>query len=115
MSSLYNRIRGLCHGIPSLFLPADADRTRLAVPHAALRLAKRSAPRARAATHASPATAPALQRAQTVCRPHLQATLRLVWARDDASQTAPSGTARSHASTESPPPYRGYRHALLPP
>src|SRR5436309_7613452 len=38
----HHRVRGLCHGIRSLFLPAGAGGTPLALRHAALCLAKRS-------------------------------------------------------------------------
>src|SRR5436853_1207469 len=68
-------VRGLCHGIPPLFLPADVPRTPLALRHAALCLAKRVYRRGSEAIQASAATAQALPRPAAVFWPHPQAPL----------------------------------------
>src|SRR5438132_6172621 len=68
-------VRGLCHGITSLFLPTDVPGTPLALRHAALCLAKRVYRRGSEATQASAATAQALQRPAAVSWPHPQAPL----------------------------------------
>src|SRR5205823_2431359 len=68
-------MRGLCHGITSLFLPADVPGTPLALRHAALCLAKRVYRRGSEALQASAATAQALQRPAAVSWPHPHAPL----------------------------------------
>ena len=102
------------HESASLLFPARGLGPPVGVGQAAPRLGppRPPAPAALQAQHAAP---PALQRAHTVCRPHLHATLRPVGARGAAAHTAPAGTARSHASHASPSLYRGDRHARLPP
>src|SRR5262245_20138073 len=66
-------VRGLCHGITPLFLPADVPGTPLALHHAALCLAKRVSRRGAEAIEASAATAQALPRPAAVSWPHPQA------------------------------------------
>src|SRR5712691_5057270 len=67
-------VRGLCHGIAPVFLPAGAAGTSVALRHAALYLAKRAYRRGSEAIPAS-ATAQALQRPEAVSWPHPQAPL----------------------------------------
>src|SRR5216684_4944661 len=59
-------VRGLCHGITPLFLPADVPGAPLALRHAALCLAKRVYRRGSEAIPASAAAAQALQRPAAV-------------------------------------------------
>src|SRR5262244_910015 len=66
-------VRGLCHGILLLFLPADVPGTPLALRHAAFCLAKRVYRRGSEAIEASAATAQALPRPEAVSWAHPQA------------------------------------------
>src|SRR5215831_20695902 len=68
-------VRGLCHGITPLFLPADVPGTPLALRHAALCLAKRVSRRGAEAIQASAAAGQAFQRPEAVSWPHPQAPL----------------------------------------
>src|SRR5438105_13352735 len=68
-------VRGLCHGIPPLFLPADVPWTPLALRHAALCLAKRVYRRGSEVIQASSTTVQALQLPAAASWPHLQAAL----------------------------------------
>src|SRR5499433_3252678 len=68
-------VRGFCHGITPLFLPANAPGAPLALRHAALCLAKRVYRRGSEAIQTSAAAVQAFQRPQAVSWPHPQALL----------------------------------------
>src|SRR5712692_2172385 len=72
----FTSTRGFCHGLPSLFLPVGAGRLGVAVPHAALGVAKRPRRRVPDGTGAHPPTAQAQPRAQPVYGIHPEAALR---------------------------------------
>src|SRR5262245_8703702 len=71
----HNRVRGFCHGITPLFLPAHGPGAPLALRHAALCLAKRVYRRGSEAIQTSAAAVQAFQRPQAVSWPHPQALL----------------------------------------
>src|SRR6266851_3602621 len=107
-------VRGLCHGITPLFLPADVPGTPLALHHAAFCLAKRVSRRGSEAIPASAATAPALSRPEAVSWSHPQAPLcRLCAGPRIRPPTArlPATPHRVHAGTAAP---SGHLAAFLP-
>src|SRR6266849_4362690 len=107
-------VRGLCHGIAPLFLPADVPGTPLALRHAALCLAKRVYRRGSEAIEASAATAQALPRPEAVSWPHPQAPVCRLGAGPRARPPAarlPATPPRTHAR---PPAPGGHVVALLP-
>src|SRR5207302_4964298 len=63
-------MRGLCHGLPSLFLPVGVDRAGMAVRHAPVGVAQRPRCCGPDDTGAHTPTAQALPYAHTLCRPH---------------------------------------------
>src|SRR6266705_3692105 len=71
----HDRVRGFCHGITPLFLPAHGPGAPLALRHAALCLAKRVYRRGLEAIQTSAAAVQAFQRPQAVSWPHPQALL----------------------------------------
>src|SRR6516225_3827552 len=108
-------VRGLCHGITPLFLPADVPGTPLALCHAALCLAKRVYRRRSEAIQASAATAQALPRPEAVSWPHPHAPVCRLCAGPRARPPAtrvPATPPRAHAR---PPAPGGHVVALLPP
>ena len=68
-------VRGLCHGITPVFLPAHIPGAPLALRHAALCLAKRVYRRGSEAIRTSAAAVQAFQRPEAVSWPHPQAPL----------------------------------------
>src|SRR5215475_6420998 len=68
-------VRGLCHGITPVFLPAHVPGAPLALRHAALCLAKRVSRRGSEAIRTSAAAVQAFQRPEAVSWPHPQAPL----------------------------------------
>src|SRR5262249_59225811 len=63
-------VRGLCHGIPSRFLPARADRPGVGVPDALWAVAIGAYGNSPTDTRAADAAPPPLQRAQTLYGAH---------------------------------------------
>src|SRR5713101_922238 len=107
-------VRGLCHGIAPLFLPADVPGTPLALRHAALCLAKRVYRRGSEAIQASAASAQALPRPEAVSWPHPQAPVCRLSAGPRARTPAawvPATPPRAHAGTAAP---GGHLFPLLP-
>src|SRR6266700_558561 len=68
-------VRGFCHGITPLFLPAHGPGAPLALRHTALCLAKRVSRRESEAIQTSAAAVQAFQRPQAVSWPHPHALL----------------------------------------
>src|SRR5256886_5175031 len=99
-------MRGLCHGLPSLFLPVGVDRAGMAVRHAPVGVAKRPRCCGPDDTGAHTPTAQALPYAHTLCRPHHKPHC-------DACEHAPA--LRPHAPSAPPPrlvPTRGRRRQV---
>src|SRR2546428_13217186 len=107
-------VRGLCHGITSLFLPTDVPGTPLALRHAALCLAKRVYRRGSEALQASAATAQALQRPAAVSWPHPHAPLCRLCAGPRARPPAARLSATPQGLHAWPPAPGGHLGALLP-
>src|SRR5439155_21293679 len=108
-------VRGLCHGITPLFLPANVPGTPLALHHAALCLAKRVYRRGTEALQASAATAQALPRPEAVSWPHPQAPVCRLCAGPRARTPAARVPATPHRTHARPPAPGGHVVALLPP
>src|SRR5262249_2003541 len=107
-------MRGLCHGLPSLFLPVGARRLGVAVSHAPLRVAKRRRCRVLDAPGAPPPPAQASPRAEPLGGPHHHAALRRLCARQGPSPARPLSAATApHPHAGAPSPGR-HRDALLP-
>jgi len=99
-------VRGLCHDITPVFLPACTTGTSLALRHAPLCVAKWSHRNVSEDTHACPAISQALSSAHTVSWPHPQATLHSVCAHGPGSRgpvtsrATPAGHPHAWASTQ---------------
>src|SRR5262249_54024865 len=108
-------VRGLCHGITPLFLPADVPGTPLALRHAALCLAKRVYRRRSEAIQASAATAQALPRPEAVSWAHPQAPVCPLRTAPRARPPPTRLPAPPHRPPARPPAPGGHVVALLPP
>ena len=97
--SFHHRVRGLCHGIAPVFLPAGAAGTPVALRHAAFCLATRAYGRGSEAIHAAAAAVQALQRPAAVAWPHPHAPLYCLC----AGPRARPPTARWPATPHGPP------------
>src|SRR4030095_3850138 len=109
-------VRGFCHGITPLFLPAHGPGAPLALRHAALCLAKRVSRRGSEAIQTSATAVQAFQRPQAGAWPHPQPLL----CRRGGAATGTRGAATASAATadhlqSGTPAPRGYLAAVLPP
>src|SRR5205823_14736740 len=78
MPPFHHHVRGLCHGITPVFLPAGAVGSTLALLHVALCVAQRARRRPPEAPPASPTTPHAPPCPEALSWPHPQAPLRRV-------------------------------------
>src|SRR5262249_16635788 len=108
-------VRGLCHGITPLFLPADVPGTPLALHHAALCLANPVYRTGSPPTTSPTPTAPAPPRPEAVSWPPPQAPGRRRSAAPPARPPAARGPAPPPRAHARPPAPGGHVVALLPP
>src|SRR5262249_62101290 len=99
-------MREFCHGVSSVLLPAHADRPGVAVRHAPVGVAERLRRRVPNDAGAPTPTAPAPPRAETLCGPHHQATLRRLCRCERPPPPPPPSPPPPHPPPAGAPPPR---------
>src|SRR2546428_11797259 len=106
-------VRGLCHGIPSRFLPARADRSGVVVPDALWAVAIGACCSSPKDTQAAAAPGQALQKAQALSGSHPYTLLRCLCTGDRGSKAAASSSSPDDSFDTRSPPSRRHLASLL--